>query len=312
MSESKSLAVRETSHGRALSVFSNEDAFASAQRMCKALISSDLVPTAYRGEGGMGNALIALDMANRMGIPAIMVMQNLDVIEGRPSWKSQFILGALNSCGLFSPIRFRVDDHGEREVSYKRWSGPKGNRSQETVKAKVHDKTCIAYAVEKATGEILEGPPVSIGMAIAEGWYHRPGSKWQTMADLMLRYRSAAFFGRLYAPHILNGMPMVDEVIDVEYEVLPRQAPAAAEAPADADDKPETRPKGVHAAMKAAKEPEKKPASKAKAKPADKEPDPEPEADENADPETGEIIDAEVEDADDVFGGPDEDDYQPA
>jgi len=43
------------------------------------------VPENYRGETNMGNALIALDMANRMGISPLMVMQNLHVIEGRPS-----------------------------------------------------------------------------------------------------------------------------------------------------------------------------------------------------------------------------------
>jgi hypothetical protein len=58
-------------------------------------------------------------------------------------------------------------------------------------------------------------------MAKREGWYSRRDkygnetSKWQTMPELMLRYRAAAFFGRLYAPEILMGMQANDEVEDI-------------------------------------------------------------------------------------------------
>ncbi|MBZ9847178.1 recombinase RecT [Mesorhizobium sp. CA14] len=302
---------------RAISVFSSEADFTSGQRLCKALTSSNLVPVNYRGEENMGNALVALDMANRMGIPPIMVMQNLNVIEGRPSWASQFVIGALNSCGLFSPIRFRKVKLGEQEVSYERWAGPKGNRSKETVKAKVFNIECTAYAVEKATGETLEGPTVSIAMAVAEGWYFRPGSKWVTMPDLMLMYRAAAFFGRLYAPHILNGMPSADEVADLMdmRDITPAAAEpvAAAETPA-AKPKPAGRPRGVHAAMTAAKEAEK---AKEK-KPAG--PVIEAEAEEIPHDEDGVILEDDPDGdaergagADDVFGvDEDDDEFNPA
>ena len=53
-------------------------------------------------------------------------------------------------------------------------------------------------------------------MAKEEGWSTKAGSKWKTMPELMLRYRSATFFGRLYAPEILMGMHSADEVQDVQ------------------------------------------------------------------------------------------------
>ncbi|MER9505995.1 hypothetical protein [Mesorhizobium sp. M0579] len=249
---------------RAISVFSSEADFAAGQRLCKALTSSNLVPVSYQGEQNMGNALIALDMANRMQIPPIMVMQNLNVIEGRPAWASQFIIAALNACGLFSPIRFRKANLGQQEVSKTEWTGPKGARQSRIVKSTIINKECTAYAVEKATGETLEGPTVSIAMAVAEGWYFRAGSKWQTMEDLMLMYRSAAFFGRLYAPHLLNGMSTADEALDLA-EI--RDITPAAEPAAEVTAKPEGRPRGVHAAMAAAKAADK---PKEKAKPAGK------------------------------------------
>jgi hypothetical protein len=43
----------------------------------------------------------------------------------------------------------------------------------------------------------------------------KAGSKWKTMPELMMRYRAAAFFGRLYAPEITMGMHSVEEVVDI-------------------------------------------------------------------------------------------------
>lgn len=169
------------------SIYNSLQAFQDGQRIANALASSSLVPQDYRGN--VANTLVALEMAQRTGSSPMAVMQNMHVIHGRPSWSSQFVIAALNSCGRFSPLRFKVT-------------------------GKDDDETCIAWAYDKATGEELEGPPVSIGMAKAEGWYSKNGSKWKTMPQLMLRYRAAKFFGNLYAPDILMGMHASEEVED--------------------------------------------------------------------------------------------------
>jgi hypothetical protein len=52
-------------------------------------------------------------------------------------------------------------------------------------------------------------------MAKAEGWYHRLGSKWKTMPELMLCYRSATLFTRLYAPEITMGIQTTEEVVEM-------------------------------------------------------------------------------------------------
>lgn len=243
---STDVAVRPAPSSNPISVFQSESSFEAAQRIARALTSSGLVPAAYQGAENIPNALIAMDMGNRMGLSPMTVMQNLHVIEGRPSWASSFIIAALASCGLFGPLRWKIKDLGEVEATYDRWEGPKGNRNKVTHKMKVHDKEFIAYAIEKGTGEVLEGPAVTFSMAVAEGWFTKPGSKWVTMPDLMGRYRSAAFFGRLYAPHLLNGMQTADEVIDVEYSVV-NEAPAAPAAPANAA--PSGRSGKLHAAL---------------------------------------------------------------
>ncbi|WP_334130199.1 hypothetical protein [Sneathiella sp.] len=228
----KQLAVRDTSAPSTDvigNVFSSRSGFDLAQRMARALSESTMVPDAYRSN--MGNALVAIDMAQRTGASALMVMQNLHVIEGRPSWSAPFIIAALNSCGRFSPLRFEVTDLGETEVEYDVWTGPKGARTKTTKKEKIRNKRYVASAKDKS-GDLLEGPEVTLAMAVAEGWYGKSGSKWKTMPDLMGRYRAAAFFGRLYAPDVLMGIPMEDEVYDLpptQYQVVepePAQKPA--------------------------------------------------------------------------------------
>lgn len=179
-------------------------AFAHIQRVAKMFAASDLIPEQFRGN--TANCTIALEMAHRMGANPMAVMQNLYIVHGRPGWSSQFIIACLNQCGKFSPLRFRIVGDGD-------------------------NRECIAWAKEIETGEILEGPPVSIGMAKAEGWYSKNGSKWKTMPDLMLRYRAAAFFGRMYAPDLLMGMHTADEIVDVGTRVVTGREVPAAEVP---------------------------------------------------------------------------------
>jgi hypothetical protein len=171
-------------------VFASPAAFEHGQRMARALSSSELVPQQYRNN--IPNTLIALDFALRGNFPPMMVLQGSNVIQGRLSWTAQFIGAALNSCGLYTAIRYEFrgtennDDWACRVVTHERRDG----------------------------GELLHGPWISIAMAKREGWYSRNGSKWQTMPEVMLRWRAVSFFGRLYAAHILAGMPSADELED--------------------------------------------------------------------------------------------------
>jgi len=184
----ETLPIVAPEQNQAIGAFANRENFELAQRMATALSKSSLVPEAYRDN--VPNCLIVLEMANRIGCSPLMAAQNLDIINGRPSWRSTFIIASINSCGRFSPLRFKLDGDGM-------------------------NRKCTAGAIEKATGEYLEGPEVSMAMAKAEGWYDRNGSKWKTMPELMLRYRAAAFFGRLYAPEMLLGMQSAEEVGDI-------------------------------------------------------------------------------------------------
>ena len=70
---------------------------------------------------------------------------------------------------------------------------------------------------------MIEGPVVTIGIAKAEGWYQKKGSKWVTMPEQMLRYRAASWFIRTTAPELSMGLQTVEEQQDIaERDVTPQ------------------------------------------------------------------------------------------
>ncbi|VVE84947.1 hypothetical protein [Pandoraea sputorum] len=219
----RSPAPREASLPAVAPGFSSLQSFELMQRAAKLLSSSTLVPVAYRawdekkGENpnALANCVVALNMSQRMGADPLMVMQNLYIVEGRPSWSSQWIIAAINGCGRFSPLRFDLKDLGSKEVEYEVTKWVDRQRVTTKHKATVQNLECIAWAVEKETGTRIDSPKVSVEMAVKEGWYGKSGSKWQTMPEVMLRYRTASFFGKLYAPELLMGLQTVEEAQDI-------------------------------------------------------------------------------------------------
>ena len=180
-----------------LQVFSGIAAFDAAQRMAKALCSSSLVPKEYQGQQGLANSLIALEIAGRMRLSPLVVMQNMTPIHGRPTWSSKFLIATVNASGRFSPLRFVFDD-------------------------KEKPASCYVVATDKATGEVLEGETITLELARKEGWWSRKDrqgnetSKWQTMTGQMLRYRAAAWWSNVYCPEIALGLITQEEALDIE------------------------------------------------------------------------------------------------
>ena len=225
-------AVTKT-EGAALAVtmgFNDLASFEFMQRTAKMFSASTMVPTAYqamvtKGYGdraqteqnlsAIPNCMIALDMSQRMNANPLMIMQNLHIIEGRPSWSSQFIIAAINNCGKFSPLRFDLQWLDEIDATYSTFEWEDRKKVEKKHKVRIKNARCVAWAIEKATGERLESAPVTMEMAVNEGWFGKNGSKWKSMPDLMMRYRSAAFFGRIYAPELLMGLPTAEEMHDV-------------------------------------------------------------------------------------------------
>jgi hypothetical protein len=176
--------------------FASQEALSTAARMARALAASTLVPQQYRDN--IPNCMIALELAQRIGASVFMVMQNLDVIHGTPGWRAKFLVATVNASGRFTPIRWRF----EGKPNSDEWG-------------------CRAYAKDKADGEECVGPLVNMAMAKAEKWSTKDGSKWRTMPELMLMYRSAAFWTRLFAPELSLGIQTAEEVEDVQFLAAP-------------------------------------------------------------------------------------------
>ena len=173
-------------------------AFEMLQRQAKMFASATLVPKEF--QGNIANCAIGLNIAKRLGADPFMVLQNIDIIHGRPSFRATFLIAMVNAAGRFEPLQFKMD-------------GTEGKP----------DRSCVAWTKSKPDGTTLEGPKITLEMAKAEGWSTKNGSKWLTMPELMLRYRAAAFFARLYAPDITLGMMTAEEAYDVaERDVTPR------------------------------------------------------------------------------------------
>lgn len=167
--------------------FDTLQSFELLQRAARALSSSTLVPAQF--QGNLPNCLIALEMAQRIGASPLMVTQNLYVVQGRPSWSAKFLIASFNQCGRYSAIRYE-------------WRGKEGTK----------DRACRAWAIEKATGDRIEGTWITWQLVESEGWNKKSGSKWLTMPEQMFAYRAAAWFVNTHAPEISMGLSSTEEL----------------------------------------------------------------------------------------------------
>lgn len=173
-----------------LDYFGTIQGFESGQRIAKLFANSQLVPDTFKGD--IGGCLIALEMAQRMKANVLQLMQSLYIVHGKPSLSSAFLIASFNQTGRFTPIRYEF----EGEQGTDSWG-------------------CRAVTIVKATGEEIKSIKVTIGMAKAEGWYSKKGSKWVTMPELMMQYRSATFLIRTTAPEIALGFQTTEEMRDI-------------------------------------------------------------------------------------------------
>lgn len=235
-------AVTSMGEFNAISMYFDSAQFATAQRVCLMLASSDLVPKEYQykpiaicNQDGsinpalkaqddanksraIGNCMIALNKAAILHSDPLTIMQNMAIVYGRPSWSATFLIGTVNSCGRYMPLKFRFGTDGQLKETYTVY---KKNGQGQSKTIDTPNLTCVAYSTERGSDEVLEGTTVSMRLAFNEGWIQKDGSKWLTMPKQMLMYRAAAFWVRVYAPEISQGMQTAEEIIDIqdaEYE----------------------------------------------------------------------------------------------
>ena len=178
-----------------LGIFGTSDNFIMAMQMAKALASSTIVPQTF--QKNEANCLIAIEQAQRLRVSPMMVMQNLHVIQGRPSWSSKFLIAAINNSGKF-----------DMELQF-----------EETQDKDGKPFSCTAWTTKN--GRKVNGMTVDMDIAKEEGWLSKNGSKWKTMPQLMLRYRAASFFSSLNCPELTMGLYTREEMQDDDFKEYP-------------------------------------------------------------------------------------------
>ena len=170
-------------------VWQNKDHFNQLLRAAQMLSQTSIIPQNYQGKPQ--DCFVAIEMANRMGVSPMVVMQNMYVVKGKPSWAGQACTMLINSCGKFKDVKHI-------------YTGEKGKPN----------RGCYVTATRISDGSTVNGVEVTMQMAQAEGW--TSNSKWRNLPELMLAYRASAFFARVYCPEAMMGVQTTEEVYDAD------------------------------------------------------------------------------------------------
>lgn len=176
-------------------IFGSSDNWLMAGQMAKVLSGSTIVPKDY--QGNEANAMVAIEIANRLRTSPLMVMQNLHIIQGRPSWSAQFLIASVNGSGKY-----------DMELQFEEKQDKDGKPF-----------SCTCWTTKN--GREVRGITIDMDMAKAEGWTTKSMSKWKTMPQVMLRYRAASFFARMNCPELTLGFYTKEEVIDGDFKEYP-------------------------------------------------------------------------------------------
>lgn len=163
------------------------DSFSDNWRMATQLAKSTIIPQTFIGKPE--NVIIALGLAQQMGLTPFIVMQNLNIIKGKISWSGSFCKTLIEMTGRFKDL----------ELNY---FGEKGKDNY----------GCYLSATRISDGKEIKGPEVTMQMAREEGW--TSNKKWLTLTDLMLGYRCQSYFARLHCPEALGGIYTSEEITD--------------------------------------------------------------------------------------------------
>lgn len=151
-----------------------------AIRFAEILSSSDIVPKDFKGNSG--NILVAIQWGLELGLQPMQAMQNIAVINGRPSLWGDAVIGIVRG----SPLCEYVYESDDGEVA-----------------------TCRV----KRRGEDEQVRTFSIADAQAAGLSNKQGP-WSQYPKRMRQMRARAFALRDVFPDVLRGMPVAEEVMD--------------------------------------------------------------------------------------------------
>ena len=204
---------------RYVSIFEDPGRFGAQMKVAEMLSRTAFVPKAFQGKPE--DCLVALDMAGRLELNPLAVFPDIYVIDGRSSFSSKFLIALVNRSGRFSRIQFDCGTDGTAEVTYGAWEY--GSKTPKKTRVVVPNVYAVASFSDLTTGERYESPRVDMAFADRNGWVEKPGSKWQTMPEIMTRYRAASILIKSVCPEIVMGLEFADDLLDAREDVPARQ-----------------------------------------------------------------------------------------
>jgi hypothetical protein len=161
-----------------------------ALRFADYLANADIVPKDFQKKPG--NILVAIQWGMELGLQPMQAMQNIAVINGRPSLWGDAVLALVLSHPLCEDVVERYE----------------GDPASENYKA-----VCIA----KRKGREDKVGEFSVADARLAGLLDKAGP-WKQYRDRMLKMRARAFALRDQFADVLKGMPIAEEVRDISPE----------------------------------------------------------------------------------------------
>jgi hypothetical protein len=177
---------------------SNPQTFEEAYRIAKVLASSDLVPKDYKGKPE--NCLVAMQWGADVGLPGLQALQNIAVVNGRPSVWGDAALAIVKNSPAFQDIKESIEGTGDEMVA--------------------------VCAISRKGNSVVESR-FSVADAKKAGLWGKQGP-WTQYTRRMLQMRARGFALRDAFPDALRGLSIAEESQDIqekEINPLPTRKP---------------------------------------------------------------------------------------
>ena len=195
----------------------NPQNIAEALQIADVMSKSNIVPKDY--QGNPGNIVVAIQWGMELGLPPLQAMQNLAVINGRPSLWGDAVIALVRGSGLMEYMREDVTD----------------DSATCTVKRKGEPETSRSFSKEDAKRAGLSGKQ----------------GPWTQYPKRMMQMRARSWALRDVFPDVLKGIAVAEEAQDMPVE----RDMGAAEVISDDQPAPASRAASVKAKLAAKRAP---------------------------------------------------------
>lgn len=196
---SKDLSVQDTN--KRISLFSAEN-FEHYCNVANSIASSQLVPKNLQGKPM--DVLIAMEYGNQLGIPTMQAVQDIAVVNGKPTLYGDGLLAACQAHPHYEYIKETPIVEKNNVIGY-----------QCIIKRKNHDEYCVVFTIDDAKKANLWGKD----------------GPWSQYPSRMLQMRARGFALRSIFADALRGIKCTEEVED--YQDQPEHKKSAASSTVD-------------------------------------------------------------------------------